>query len=537
MFVRGHYDSVTAVPEMKRSQFLESVAANSLEPVMLEVRTRFVADFPIRCDLAASLIDGTLSPETRKDSAESLRALAHRIAGLAGMVGFGRVSALASNLEEAAGGIEAAAIDQAAAHALVDSLREAFAQELAGPEPEAPLEAPDKPHRGHVLIAEDDEDQRALVLRILADAGYSTEGVSSGALVMNAARATHPSVVLLDVEMPGLDGYSACRELKADPALARVPVVFMTSRARLDDKLAGLTLGADDYLIKPIDPRELIVRLDRVRTRDTARAEQAGASGVMSYEDFLLVARSRLTRAAAAVVLVRVPAEQLATASTRVRDEVRRMDLVAIYDRTHLLLLLPEMNGSSARARTTAVIRGLEESGIDDAAAGVAVAPRPNAIWIESLICDADAALLQARQSGQSVAVFGEALEPAAAPVRARSVLVADDDPDVMRIVDAQLRGAGYQTRLAFDGSQALAALEVSKPDVLILDLIMPKLGGFDLLSRLKGSDGPRPKTVVLSARGREDDVTRAFELGADDYMTKPFNPQELLARIARLLR
>jgi DNA-binding response OmpR family regulator len=90
---------------------------------------------------------------------------------------------------------------------------------------------------------------------------------------------------------------------------------------------------------------------------------------------------------------------------------------------------------------------------------------------------------------------------------------------------------------LAFDGVEALASLEQNRPEVLILDLMMPKLGGFDLLSRLRDREGPRPRVIVLSARGREEDVTRAFDLGADDYVTKPFNPQELLARVARLLR
>jgi DNA-binding response OmpR family regulator len=75
-------------------------------------------------------------------------------------------------------------------------------------------------------------------------------------------------------------------------------------------------------------------------------------------------------------------------------------------------------------------------------------------------------------------------------------------------------------------------------PDVLVLDLMMPKLSGFDVLTQLgQTPDAPRPKIIVLSGRGREPDVVRAFELGADDYMTKPFNPQELMARIARLLK
>jgi DNA-binding response OmpR family regulator len=72
---------------------------------------------------------------------------------------------------------------------------------------------------------------------------------------------------------------------------------------------------------------------------------------------------------------------------------------------------------------------------------------------------------------------------------------------------------------------------------VLVLDLMMPNLDGFDVLGLIRESPPPRPRIIVLSARGREQDVVRAFELGADDYMTKPFNPQELMARIARLLK
>jgi DNA-binding response OmpR family regulator len=104
-----------------------------------------------------------------------------------------------------------------------------------------------------------------------------------------------------------------------------------------------------------------------------------------------------------------------------------------------------------------------------------------------------------------------------------------------MRIADGYLRAAGFMTVLAFDGARALQAIAERQPDVVVLDLMMPSLNGFDVLMRLK--DQPRrPRIVVLSARGREEDVTRAFDLGADDYVVKPFSPQELRARILRLL-
>ena len=509
---------------------VDALEAAGLDQVITQVRTRFIADFPIRCDSADTLIDRTADATIQRVSAQSLRSLAHKLAGLAGIIGFRRVSALATDLEALAGDLEASAVEAPAAHAVVELMRAAFAHELASP-PDASGEV----HRGDVLVVEDDDDQRIIVMNQLSEAGYRTHGLSSGTAVREAAHTLAPAAILLDIEMPDVDGYSVCRDLKGDPDLSTIPIIFMTKRARLDDRLVGLTLGADDYLIKPVDPRELIIRLERVRTRDTARAEQAAAAGVLSYEDFLQVARNRLARMPVAFVLMRVPAHQANEALLSVRNEVRRADLVAAYDRTHLVLLLPEVTGSSARARMNEIVNRLVDCGIQDVAAGVATGPAGGA-RVETLLAEADHALMQARYCGTVVMLHDDRVEPARRPAGA-SILVADDDPDVMRILDAGLRGAGHQTTLAFDGVDAFASLEQNRPDVLILDLMMPRLGGFDLLNRLRHREGPRPRVIVLSARGREADVTRAFDLGADDYVTKPFNPQELLARVARLLR
>ena len=116
-------------------------------------------------------------------------------------------------------------------------------------------------------------------------------------------------------------------------------------------------------------------------------------------------------------------------------------------------------------------------------------------------------------------------------------VLLTDDDPEVTRITDAHVRAGGYRTQLAFDGEAALRAIREQRPDAIVLDLMLPKRTGFDVLAELRQMPAPRPSVLVLSARGREEDVTRAFALGADDYMIKPFSPQELIARLGRLLR
>ena len=98
-------------------------------------------------------------------------------------------------------------------------------------------------------------------------------------------------------------------------------------------------------------------------------------------------------------------------------------------------------------------------------------------------------------------------------------------------------RAGGYRRVLTFDGSRTLEEVRAQRPDVLVLDLMMPRMTGFDVLAGLRDMGEARPRVIVLSARGREEDVIRAFSLGADDFMAKPFNPQELLARIARLVK
>jgi PleD family two-component response regulator len=244
-----------------------------------------------------------------------------------------------------------------------------------------------------------------------------------------------------------------------------------------------------------------------------------------------------LANSPASAVFIRVPPEHTEAATAFIKDDVRRRDIFGAYDQSHLVLLLPELPAAVACDRITGIIARLKEAGVSGITAGVAVSPAPGGKSIEDLMVEADEALVEARYLGKAAVVSSD-LSPRRDPAQSGyTVLIADDDPDLTRIVDAQMRAAGYTPSLVFDGEQALAALDKSRPDVLVLDLMMPKRNGFEVLAKLNQREGPRPSVIVLSARGREDDVTRAFDLGANDYMTKPFSPQELLARVARLLR
>jgi DNA-binding response OmpR family regulator len=121
-------------------------------------------------------------------------------------------------------------------------------------------------------------------------------------------------------------------------------------------------------------------------------------------------------------------------------------------------------------------------------------------------------------------------------PPRPRpQILIADDDPTVLSLVKATLLNHGMDVRLASDGSEALLLLRAHTPDAAILDVNMPGMDGFELLAGIRKDNMPL-RVILLTARQQEGDVLRGFNLGADDYVVKPFSPLELVARLKRLL-
>jgi DNA-binding response OmpR family regulator len=116
-------------------------------------------------------------------------------------------------------------------------------------------------------------------------------------------------------------------------------------------------------------------------------------------------------------------------------------------------------------------------------------------------------------------------------------VLVADDDDDIRDLVAFRLDRAGYEVLRAADGQEALDLARKHRPDLAVLDVMMPKLTGYDVTRELRADAATsRIPVILLTARVQEADVARGFEAGADDYVKKPFSPQELKARVQAVL-
>src|SRR5580692_10811788 len=117
------------------------------------------------------------------------------------------------------------------------------------------------------------------------------------------------------------------------------------------------------------------------------------------------------------------------------------------------------------------------------------------------------------------------------------SVLVVDDEPTIAEVVSRYLERAGYRADIAADGNEAIAAALRHRPDLVVLDLMLPGLDGLEVMRRLREQDRDRIAVILLTAKGEESDRVIGLRLGADDYVVKPFSPAELVARVDAVLR
>jgi two-component system, OmpR family, alkaline phosphatase synthesis response regulator PhoP len=126
---------------------------------------------------------------------------------------------------------------------------------------------------------------------------------------------------------------------------------------------------------------------------------------------------------------------------------------------------------------------------------------------------------------------------PAANPDRPPRILIAEDNPQGAELLDAYLGETGWEVRTAFDGEETLRQVREWGPDLILLDIMMPKVSGFEVCKRLKADPATRDVAVLMiTALDQTSDVERAVEAGTDDFLTKPINQAELLRRVHALL-
>lgn len=147
--------------------------------------------------------------------------------------------------------------------------------------------------RAHILVVDDEDIVAGSIERTLRVHDFSVTVATSGVEGLNAARRHRPDLVVLDVLMPGMDGFEVCRQIRADPILSDLPILFLTARSKVEDKITGLRAGADDYLAKPFNVDELILRIRAILRRGVpAASASAAVPNQLQVRDLVLDCKS-----------------------------------------------------------------------------------------------------------------------------------------------------------------------------------------------------------------------------------------------------
>jgi len=306
---------------------------------------------------------------------------------------------------------------------------------------DSPSSSPGSEPAPRVLIADDDHVSRQYVATLLRKQGMSVELVEDGPSALATARDTVLDIVLLDLMMPGLDGLDCCRLIKGITREEFLPVMLLTSKTDTDSRVTGLRIGADDYVTKPFDERELLARIrnllrikrmhdniNHARARLEQLAVQDELTGLFNYrylhtrlsEEFK---RSERYRDPLACVMVDIDYFKrvndryghdvgdavLRETAKRLRGAVREIDVVTRYGGEEFLLVLPSTNFSGALSVADRVWRAIggDDFGVGDSkehvtiSVGVAVFPSRDIKTKDQLIKAADKALYQAKADGR----------------------------------------------------------------------------------------------------------------------------------------
>ncbi|MEO1354068.1 MAG: response regulator [Cyanobacteria bacterium J06635_15] len=275
-----------------------------------------------------------------------------------------------------------------------------------------------------ILVVDDQPHSLALLTEVLEHEKYEVWPATSGADALKKAGMLLPDLILLDVNMPGMNGYEVCRQLKADPRTQLIPVIFVSALDESCDKVQGFSVGGTDYITKPIDTLETLVRVDH--------QIQLGAT------------QAQLSR---------------------LRDNEQ----------------LQDSNEPSATPQNTSSGRGAS---------------------------DAKA-----------------------------SIMVVDDDPRNLSLLVHLLKEEGYEVWQAATGAEALRFAPKILPDLILLDINLPDIGGYDVCHQLKMNDVTKLIPVIfVSALNETWDKVKGFAFGGSDYVTKPLEILELNCRIRNQL-
>ena len=382
----------------------------------------------------------------------------------------------------------------------------------AKPVPMTPVAAVQDESVPRVLVVDDDPLIHQLLRGELEAEGFEVLLASDGIEALQLARAYRPSAVILDLHLPRLDGWSVLSELKSDASLASIPVVLLSVE---EHRARGFSLGAVEYLVKPVEPQRLVSVVGRLVAR--------GGGGEVLVVDDDADTRSLVAR--------NLEAAGFAVAQAANGDEALLRLRVAPPALVILDLMMPGRNGFQV----------LEQARSEGLQVPVVILTGKTLTAAEEQILR-DGMTSVVKKGGRSIdQVVAEARRTVAERQRERSgrlprILFVEDSPQNRDVVRRYLQGI-YEVIEAEDGEYGVERARREKPELILMDLSLPRMDGWEATRRIKAEPELREIPVLaLTAHASREDQARAREAGCDDYLTKPVDRDLLLDAISRHL-
>ncbi|OCT10590.1 diguanylate cyclase [Paenibacillus pectinilyticus] len=433
--------------------------------------------------------------------------------------------------------------------------------------------------KSRILLVDDDDALRSYLTRRLQLDDCVVDEAADVESAKRLLREHTYDLVTLDLMMHPQSGYELFEFLKEDPTLKWLPLIVLSGRDDLSDKVRCFHLGADDYVTKPFQYEELAARIYGLLKR-TKNFEQLAfrdpLTGVFNRRYFDLqigLELQRIERYPAPISLVFIDIDSFKkvndTYGHHVGDLVlqglahllqvnlRSTDLLARFGGEEFVIALPNttvdqglgiMQDILEKVRQNPVAQNEGQTFSITFSAGVA--EWQVGMMIPEWVDKADDAMYQAKQQGKNRIVradledegaqFTKLVAHAHAQLHKKKLLIVDDDAILRAILISQLEHLPISITQASDGEQAWNVLNEQAFDACILDGVLPRLDGFTLLEKIKSDSDSRLKdlkVLMLSGKKKESDVAKGIQLGADDYMTKPFSLVELEARMKALMK
>jgi DNA-binding response OmpR family regulator len=304
--------------------------------------------------------------------------------------------------------------------------------------------------KGTILIIDDEPDLLKVLVKRLKDAGYDVVAFGNALEGLAQVKNIMPSLIILDVVMPEMDGMQLKKKLNEDEAVADIPVIFLTAKDTVSDKVAGFDLAADDFVTKPFAMDELVARIESVMRRWRYYEGIAKASLEMKQD-------------------------LLGDVSVKAVD--------CVYD--------------SGTTSSETFLSQVENA------------------------CFQDITAKKEKKRAKKI------------------ILIVDDEEDIRRMLAFRLRQAGFIAQVASDGEKALEIARRIRPDLIILDITLPHISGQEVCKAVREDDDEEfasTPIIMLTARSAEAERIIGKVIGANYYMTKPFDFPDVLGNIQQTI-